>query len=113
MPHGADDTLKAAMAALDKIPNSGNRTHALWVMAGAQANAGDTIGARQSLTMALKDRIDPAETAMQAAGVARAMARAAGPAADLAWIAQLPTPQEKGLAYAGAAAGLSQPAENK
>ena len=40
----AADTLQAAMVALDKMTNSGNRCHALWTIAGDQANAGDSAG---------------------------------------------------------------------
>jgi tetratricopeptide (TPR) repeat protein len=102
----AADTLKAAKAALDKMTNAANRTHALWVIAGSQAASGDTAGAGQTLALALKGQMDSAETAMQAAGIAGALARAAGATAEFSWITQLRTPEGKGLAYAAAAAGM-------
>jgi hypothetical protein len=109
----AAETMRSALAAAAKMTNRGNACHAYWMIAADQARAGDTAGAKATLALAMKETMDPAETAMRAGAVASGMARADHEKADLSWIEHLKTPEQKGLAYAAAAEALADPEDEK
>jgi hypothetical protein len=56
----------------------------------------------------MKEPIDPVETGVVAAQVAGSLARLPAGAEEFQWITKLPDPRERGLAYASAAAGLTE-----
>jgi hypothetical protein len=105
----AEATMKAALAKVEQLGNTrGERTHARWEVAGAVAASGDVPGALQLAELAMKSPIDPIETGFVAAQVAGSLARLPATAADFQWIAKLSDPRQRGLAYASAAAGLTE-----
>jgi tetratricopeptide (TPR) repeat protein len=102
----ARQTMKLALDAVSRVSNEGSRVHALWMIAGDQARW-DAADAARTVARAMREGIiDPSETAMLAMNVARAMTRSLRTKADVAWIERLADPEEKCLAYAGAAAGM-------
>jgi len=102
-------TMKTALAKLEQLGNTrGERTHARWEVAGAVAASGDVAGALHLVELAMKNPIDPVETGFVAAQVAGSLARLPAAAADFEWITKLSDPQQRGLAYAAAAAGLTE-----
>src|SRR5437868_10500709 len=98
--------MKMVIDAAEKMENSGNRTHAYWMIAISLAEAKDFAASLEMLDRAMKGAMDPIEIGFCAARLSRLMAQDSAAKADFSWISQLPTPTAKGLAYAGAAAGL-------